>query len=300
MINIRPINNVWLDLRSTQPGKWDTYSWIEKFETTLNQLAKNLDLTTTIGYCDAAYATDDLINYTENSPIPYLFKVSPNRYYIDNYSPALWKYSDIDSTIRNNYVNPNKYKAGELEYVFEHNYVLFALQANNFRSGAISQQLLLKIIHWAETSKTYVLFKLHPFTGENNRVIEFWNRLVELQVIKQYAVLVDSTYNTDSLIDGSRAVWTYSSGVALQGILKSKPVAVFNGSMDYAGAARVVTSPEEANLITAKSDDEVNRFLTWYYNKLVIDVSSDTFVQALQTRIESCIINDYDIERIFR
>lgn len=300
MIKIRPIENTWLDLRSTQQGKWDTYTWIEKFETTLKQVAKNLDLDTTIGYCDAAYATDDLINYTENSPIPYLFKMSPNRYFIDNYSPVLWKESDIDSTIRTKYANPNKYKLGELQYEFTGDYILFALQANNFRAGSISQELLLKIIHWAETSQTYVLFKLHPFTGENNRVIAFWNRLTDMKVINKYAILVDSSYNTDSLIDGSRAVWTYSSGVSLQGALRGKPVAVFNANMDYTAVARLVTSPEEANLITAKPEDEVNRFLTWYYNKLVIDVSSEQLAQSLQNRIVDCVSKDYDVERIFR
>ena len=299
MINVYPIKESWLLARDKQPRKNSTYTWISKFENALLSVAKNLNHSTSIGYCDSAIYTNYKINYTENSPVPFYFKMSPGRYYIDTFQPALWHNTDIDSSIYNKYINSNKYQTASNIYKFNNSYILFALQSANFREKALSQRLLIHLIYWAESTKNYILFKLHPFTGTGNKLLLLWNRLVELKLVKKYAVLVSEHYNIDNLIENARAVWTYSSGVALQALVKNKPVAVFSRVTDYIDICSFVTTPEQASNIIEPDKESVSRFLTWYYNKLIIDVNSLTLETAIEQRIDSCVRHNYDLVRIF-
>lgn len=299
MISINTIGDHWKTIRDQQQEKFSGYRWIERFESELQNASNDLDVSTSIGYYTNYARNMYKIEYTENTPVPYLFKMSPNRYFLNIFNPKLWYKHDIDSNIRSKFADANKYALRDSVYQFDNPYILFALQSVNFTSTTMSKRLFIELVHWAETNKKYVLFKLHPFTTPDNNILLYWNMLKEAGVIKKYAILVDSKYNTDELIANSNAVWTYSSGVGLNAVVQNKIVVSFTDQLDYADLYTICQSPNEAILAENKPKVDVDRFLSWYYNKLIIDVSRDDLYEQICNRIQSCVVNNYDIERIF-
>lgn len=299
MISINTIGDRWKILRNNQQEKFNGYRWIKRFESELQDVSNNLDASTTIGYYTNSVYNTCQIEYTENTPVPYLFKMSPSRYFLDTFNPKLWYRHDVDSNIRSKFADANKYALRDEVYQFDKPYILFALQSVNFTSTTMTKRLFIELVHWAEANKKYVLFKLHPFTTADNKILLYWDMLKEAGVIKKYAVLVDSTYNTDELISNSDAVWTYSSGVGLNAVVKDKIVVAFTDQLDYADLYTICQNPNEAILAKNKPKIDIDRFLSWYYNKLIIDVSREDLNDQIYNRIQSCVANDYDIKRIF-
>jgi hypothetical protein len=299
MISINTIGNSWKTIRNHQQEKFNNYKWIEKFESELKNITNNIDISTTIGYYTNSTYNSYLIEYCENTPITYFFKMSPNRYFLDKFNHKLWHRHDVDTSITSKFFNANKYTLRDEVYQLDKPYILFALQSVNFTSYSMSKKLFIELVHWAEINKKYVLFKLHPFTTSDNKILLYWNMLKEAGVIKKYAILVDSKYNTDKLISNSDAVWTYSSGVGLNAVIQDKIVVAFTDQLDYTDLYTICKNPNEAILATNKSKLDMDRFLSWYYNKLIIDVSREDLNTQISNRIQICVENNYDIERIF-
>jgi hypothetical protein len=299
MISINTIGDRWKTLRDHQQEKFNGYKWIERFESELQSVSNDLRVSTTIGYYTNSAYNNYLIEYTENTPIPYFFKMSPNRYFLDKFNPKLWNRHDVDTNIISKFVNANKYALRNKVYQFDKPYILFALQSVNFTSHSMSKKLFIELVHWAETNKKYILFKLHPFTTSDSKILLYWDMLKEAGVISKYAVLVDSEYNTDELISNAEAVWTYSSGVGLNAVVQDKIVVAFTHQVDYADLYTICQNPNEAILAKHKSKFHIDRFLSWYYNKLIIDVSREDLNKQISDRIQSCVENSYDLERIF-
>jgi hypothetical protein len=298
MIKLQPIGAMWKEMRVTQPEKFSVYDLIERFEDTLKLVTQDIDYETSIGYYDRVMDNaSSFIEYTENTPIPHLFRMSPKRYFLNTYQPKLWQNHDVNSTIRSQFASANKYAPRTEVYEFNQPYIMFALQSINFRQYYMPTRLFIELIHWAETNQRYVLFKAHPFTTPDNKIFAYWKMLQKNGVITKYAVLVDAKFNTDTLIDNAEMVWTYSSGVGLQAVLQGKPVASFTDQTDYADMYTICKSPAEAAL--AKVNPDVDRFLSWYYEKLIIDVSRDDLADQITNRIQKCVELDYDVERIF-
>ena len=297
--SVNSIGDNWKTIRDHQKEKFSNYKWIEKFEDELRNVTNNIDISTSIGYYTSSTYRYCLIEYCENTPIPYLFKMSPNRYFLDTFNPKLWHRHDVDSDIRSKFLNANKYALRDELYQFNEPYILFALQSVNFVSRGMPKKLFIELVHWAETNKKYILFKLHPFTDSDNKILLYWNMLKEAGVIKKYAILVDYKYNTDELTNNAYAVWTYSSGVGLSAILQGKPVVAFTDQLDYADLYTICQHPNEAILAESKPISDTNRFLSWYYDKLIIDVSREDLSKQISDRIQKCVENDYCIEKIF-
>ena len=298
MISVNPVGSTWKDARKSQPEKFSVYEFIKMFEDELISVTSDMKYDTSIAYYDRVMSNRPaLIQYTENSPIPYFFKMSPNQYFLESYTPRLWTRYDTNSSIRDKFKHANKYIPRNQTFGFDKHYILFALQSINFRQNYMPTRLLLELIHWAETNKRYVLFKLHPFTQPDNQLLTYWKMLQDNGVIKKYAILVDHEFNIDELIDNAEMVWTYSSGVSLQAALKEKPVVVFTDAIDYAEICTICKSPAEA--VMAKVNRDVDRFLSWYYEKLIIDVNRFDLRDQITSRIIKCVESNYDTESIF-
>ncbi len=296
----RLIGSYWKDIRINQPEKTSVFTWVDKFESELTKVSQDVPDKLLVGYYDKFMGYEQAqIEYTENTPIPYYFKLSPHRYYIENFTPKLWMNTDVDSTIRDKFIDANKYVPKKDIFQFTESFILFTLQSVNFRRDSLSQRTLLELVHWAESNKRYILFKLHPFTSEDNPTLIFWDKLVQASVVKKYAVLVGTDYNTDDLIQRADMVWTHSSGTSLSAVLAGKPVAAFSDKTDYAELYTTCQSPEEAANVQAKPQQEIDRFLSWYYHKLIIDVSRTDLYDQIHNRILKCIDTDYDLSKIF-
>ena len=247
--------------------------------------------------------SSSILEYSESSPFARLFKVSPNGYYLYNYENIdLWKKAQVDTDILSKYLyHTNKYK--QPATLYEPNisdYILFTLQANaTFAKHSFNIRGLFDIVKWANNNKQHILFKLHPFTPENSHIHNTWRILQEHGYITQYTVLIGKEYNLDSLIDGSKAVWTFSSGSGFQAILKGKPVAHFFKDTDYQPIATFATSPEEASSSKVCDTDKLYQYLSWYYHKLTIDVTADNFIDRLDRRFHDVYKKGKTLDQIF-
>jgi hypothetical protein len=292
----------WNTLRSTQPEKWKNSHWIDVFNNNLLSFSKQFN--GKVSYYNGGVKTqqDCLLEYSENSPIFHHFKLSPNGYFLYNYVPNnLWKTHYIDDTILDvfNHLNVNKYNQPHHTVNLETTFILFALQSIADR---IDLKKLVEIILWAEKIRIHILFKKHPFSSKNDFIDQLFLRLKSKNYVTQYAILVGADVNIDYLIDNCKAVWTFSSGVGFQALLKQKPVVVFkvkSYQADYFPVATVASTPEEAYIAPILPLIDLKRFLSWYYHTLVLDVSSNTFSDKLYSRLDRYFVQKKSIEELF-
>jgi hypothetical protein len=298
--------NEWRAARANQPSKWVHSHWIAKFNQVAEQHLHEFDGRLEyykFNKLEANRAGRGVLEYTENTPIVNLFKVSPYGYYLNNYDVNdIWRYWDLDSNIINVYQNmqTNKYQQGDQKYDAS-NYILFPLQANRtFARHSFDLKILLKCILWATANQRTILFKLHPHTDPAGHVYRYWNDLKAMGVISKYTVLVLPEYNIDELIANADAVWSFSSGAIMQAAIAGKPVASFWPSHDWLPIAPFCDSPESAAAITELNTEDRDRFLSWYYQSLTIDVSAANFEQRLVQRFRKCLgNNETDLYKIF-
>jgi hypothetical protein len=293
----------WKNLRINQKEKWKNSHWFEVFNKKL--LSFSDDFNGVVSYYDGSSITKKpstkLIEYSENTPIFYHFKLSPNGYFLYNYKPdPLWQAHDIDTNILSFYnKQTNKYKQPDNKFNFQYPYILFALQSLPARTDI---KKLIEVILWAEKNKTYLLFKKHPFSKPNDVFDKLFTAMRSKKLITKYAILVSYDFNIDYLISACEGLWTFSSGTGFQALLKNKPVSVFKVQSfcaDYYPIARLCSSPEEAYNNKSISEDTVKRFFSWYYNKLVIDLSTKDCEEKIYNRLHDVYIKRKSIEEIF-
>ena len=298
MLNLQLIGENWKISRESQPEKLVNYKWIESFESTLSNVDSPEDLTVRY-YTQSSEFSKRSIAYTEGTPVVQFFKMSPGVFFIENFDNTLWKNQDIDSNIRDKFSSVTKYIQPDKTYQFDKPYILFALQSINFTDTTLSKRLLIELIYWAETNKRYVLFKLHPFTKPDDKIVKYWQMIQSAGIIKEYAVLVDASYDTTDLIKRADEVWTYSSGVSLEAVLHNKPTMCFAPNTEFAAIVNVSSSPLALSYANAVTEEDVNRFLSWYYHKLIIDVSREDLQAQIEKRINDCVTYDFDPIKVF-
>jgi hypothetical protein len=245
----------------------------------------------------------DILEYSETTPFARMFKVSPKGYFLYNYEPYdLWKRHSIDNNIISKYTyETNKYTQPDKTFTIQHqDYILFCLQANaTYLPHSFNVRGLFDIVKWSKEHSKPVYFKLHPHTKPDSHIYKLWQKLKDNGYITDITVLIDSSYNLDHLIDNSLAVWTFSSGAGFQAILKNKPVSHFYQETDYATIANFVSTPEQAFLSKQTNEEDKLRYLSWYYHKLTMDVTSNTFVDRLDERFYQVFEKRLKIDQIF-
>ena len=296
----------WRMARSDQPSKWANSHYFSRFnqavEKHVNDFSGRLEYYK-FNKSKENIAPPGVLEYTENSPIINLFKVSPYGYYLNNYKENdIWRQWDIDSSIVDHYQNmqTNKYEQGN-EHYNGGGYILFPLQSNRtYANHSFNLKKLMQCMLWANANKRTILFKLHPHTDPNGHLIRYWGDLEKLGVTSKYTQLIGAEYNIDSLITNADAVWSFSSGAILQSVLKGKPTVSFWPYHDWLPVAPYCNTPEDAAKVTLLYGGTRDRFLSWYYQSLTIDVNADDFEQRLVHRFEICLgKNETSLHKIF-
>lgn len=291
MLNLKLISeHDWASPRSHQYGKLYNLPKLLKFNSVLN--AVKYDYTGTIAYFKVNKRSyipqDNLLEYTENSPIFHFFKLIPNRYYIADFpDDNLWRTCDIDTTVYQLFSNTNKYTQPEKQFVLDKPYILFPLQSNNSKLlHSFMPDIFIRTILWAKATKTYILFKAHPFTTVNSHIYKYWDYLKAQGHVSDYSILVPPEYNVDYLVHNAEQVWTFSSGVGMQAAIVGKPVAHFWRDVDFFPLSTFAKTPEDAILSTAPSAEDRHRFLTWYFKILTINADSPKLELKIRNRLE--------------
>jgi hypothetical protein len=214
---------------------------------------------------------------SETSPVFQLFCIHSDSFtnQADFQNLTYWKHSSIDSnifTIFNSY-NLNKYETGSIHELDFDNFILFPLQSlqPNFDITTFTD-----IIKWSNNNKKRMLLKLHPFTEPNNYIFDILISMKNAGWLK-HVKIVTHRYNINYLIDRSSSVWLFNSGVALNAIIRGKPVATFRKSR-YNPLCTMVKSPEEADKVCYPNDDLLYQYLSWFYHRYTIDIGADSAI----------------------
>lgn len=303
MILILNSEEEWKLARNHHPDKHKNSHYIKKFNEAVMSIHDRYD--GVLEYHNISRRTGqskESLEYTENSPFFRLFKISPARFYLDHFDrDYLWKRHSIDPAILSRYEKEtNKYSQSDNLFDIQHDYILFTLQSNeNLADHSFNIKTLIDILRWSKENRKHVYFKLHPFTSENSHVVMFWEALKSRGEVSEYSVLVGKDYNLDHLIDNCEALWTFSSGSGFQGVIKRKPVAHFYPNVDFRAVSQFARTPEEASLAMKPNEDELMRFLSWYYHKLTIDVSDESLIDKLNQRFTMFFKEKKTIDEIF-
>lgn len=270
----------WKAVRSNgmQKTKWVNSHWITKLKLSVAPLRYSYDGLFIYNRVKHAPIKHRYIQTAETSPVFQLFCLHSNTFIPDYYNRPefqylpYWKSSSIDDNIINifNSFELNKYSAGPKEELDFDNYILFALQS---KSDQFDKQLFIDIIKWCNDNKRRIVLKLHPYTDPTNYIFPVLKDLKNQNMLN-YVKIVTHEYNIDRLIEQSDKVWTFNSGVALNAILKGRPVATFWNS-DYNPICARCYSPEGADRITYPDDVSLYRYLSWFYHRYTIDIGSD-------------------------
>jgi hypothetical protein len=298
----------WKEARKDQPLKWKHARHFDKFNKSILKFASEFD--GELNYYthpEPTLETKMKMEYSENSPIFHFFKIVPYGFYLYNYDKIdMWKKIDIDSNILEKYnrYSTNKYDQKSKLFEFEKDYILFPLQSLWVRFDIT---MFIKCIKWAEQNKKYIIFKKHPFSKDGDHIDQIWKHLLSKKIITKYAILLSHDYNLDNLIDHCKMVWCFSSGSGMQALLKHKPVSFFQWDepgrkrpcVDYAPIAKFCTSPEAAYNNIGMPDEEVKRFFSWYYHKLIIDLEDAGYEKKLYNRLNNYYKHERCIDDIF-
>lgn len=310
MLNLNLLKtDQWKHRRLHQEDKWKNAHWLEKFNKSLDKISGDFD--GSISYYDGPFLnypnnkinsnTDKRLEYCENTPVFYHFKLVPNGYFLYDYNP-MYLYRDhfIDDDILScTYsFDVNKYEQPLLNIDINYPFILFPLQSLNDRNCVIK---IVEIIKWAEKNETHIVFKKHPFNDKNSHVDSLFYRLQESNKITKYTTVVESDVNTDYLLEQCFAVWTFSSGVGFQSLLKEKPVSIFSKDhyyVDYAPVAKICNTPDEAFDNTFDLTD-TKRFLSWYYHTFILDISNKDFEEKLYNRLKMYFKDGKNVDELF-
>jgi hypothetical protein len=93
-------------------------------------------------------------------------------------------------------------------------------------------------------------------------------------------------------------LWSFRSGSGLQAILKGKPVSYFHKPYDFHPICKYASSPQEA-YEAVYNEENVKRFLSWYYHKLTLDITAENFEDRLYQRLDNYFNKGYAINDLF-
>lgn len=267
----------WRKARKQQPQKLLQVHWFEKFHAALYDL-KHIS-NASVGYLSLA----DFV-YTEGTPLFHWFKFTKNGAFIlHSYDSEDWKYYTPDESVRKILLGStiNKWKPIETELLQLEDYILFPIQ----RMSA-ELKIIIPAMKWAKENKKLILFRPHPYPSDTIDQTILWNKLKDVGLVSEYTVFSRNGTAEDA-VDSCNALWTSNSGLGLQGIIKQKPVAYFHKDVDhtYGPIATYCKNIKEATEAEAPSLADIDKYLTWYYNEVVIDLSTNNYKEKIRDRI---------------
>jgi len=305
----------WAKARYNTPEKLKNLPYLIKFNESLKKISVKHDIY--FLFCDvikAKFLSNTLL-YRGGSPNYRLFKISPGgEYILNNPRYHLWKNCDIDSNILNlwNSFPNNRYEQSKKTIELPKSYDLFCLQltgkifdSTNLPPGKMdlpsddprwNSKYLDRImprdewatrdaIKYATENKRYTIFKSHPVTSQPN--VNCWKDFQKEGIINEYTIFVDRDgCNIDYLVDNADLVYSADSAVSLNAMLKGKRVATYYNT-DLSEVIPQIFDSGELKTVRPVPEEDVKRFLTWYYYKLSFDIESANY----EEKIENFVMN---------
>ena len=138
-------------------------------------------------------------------------------------------------------------------------------------------------IRHAKETKTYTIFKAHPVASSPNT--KTWDNFIKEGILNEYCIFVDGhECNVDYLIDHADLVYSSDSAVSFSAMLKGKPTATYYNTDMSEIIPTIKTSDELVDIKTIPEED-VKRFLSWYYHKLCFDIEQDDYEDKIERMV---------------
>ena len=285
----------WAIPRRSSPNKIPNAIYLRKFDQCVDSISEKYN--GTLRYFESNDKRNSLV-YIEGNPFFSLFKITPNGYFIDYFEPDdYWKVYPTDSEIIQKLLarNANKYKqTSKFINLNLDNYILFPMQRPSLHLG-----LLRDSLQWAKDNKRHIVFKTHPMPVDQIDIVEYWDQFNNEGLITEYSHLI-SDVNTDVLVDNCQMVWTMSSGVGTQALLKGKPVSYFEKDYDftYGPIANYCANIDQAPNAKITIDD-VEKYFSWYYHKFAIDMQAINYNKKIENRFNLFYNEGKSVEQLF-
>jgi hypothetical protein len=271
-----PLKENWLAIRKKQLLAEKYVNHIETLDSIIQGLSSKYNgnfVYSAFFLYNSQFVKSRFLTLEENSPIFQLFKTFSSDFTINASFRKLdyWKNSSIDENILEvfNSFNLNKYPKGAKKLEYD-DYILFALQ--DTQNINFNLKTLVSIVDWSFKNKKKIVFKLHPESKTDTKIHEIFKLLTDKYPVRYYKV-VNNSYDIQNLIDNANAVWSFNSGVSLNSLLKGKSTVSFMNS-DLNPVCRFCKTPEEAFSVKPTNEEELMRFLSWYYHRFTIDITS--------------------------
>lgn len=198
----------------------------------------------------------------------------------------------IDEFRKNmNLNNISKYNQPGFTDLDIRDYIFFPLQVINDPVSIFNKFNLFDVIIYcaklAEQTKTFLIFKLHPFS--NSTV--FFDFLKEISISNDFVKIYDA--NIYSLIGGSRAVITVNSGVGIEALIQGSSV-YFLGKCEYSDIGFSVTELSDLDDLFLGNVEKMyfhkKAKLAYLLNNYWIDYNN---IDAMVEKIYKCFM-DFD------
>ena len=222
------------------------------------------------------------LTWTSGSPNINLIKLTFNSeytYFRDNPRYGFWKDEEIDPNIISKFksFNNNRFPQPDQEIELPENYDLFFLQIPHSKD----RNETIDALKYCKDRKIYTLFKGHPtspFPG-NKKV---WDKLKEEGYVSEYSIYVEA--ETDFLIKNARRTYSSTSVCSLNSILQNKITATYNDN-DLSEIVPTMKTAYELDDVEPIKQEDIERYLSWYYHKLCIDVYNENCDERIEKRI---------------
>jgi hypothetical protein len=232
--------------------------------------------------------------FSEGSPNFFLFSLTHNGYYSLKRNPHtnLWKNFPIDPNIMDVFITigNNKYPQPITTIPITEPYDLFLTQISS-HEDKIS---IVKAMQFAKENKRLTFIKDHP--GAKFDFNELWKEWDIAGMVNDYTRLITDV-NVDFLIDNSEFVYCVDSAAIFNAMVKGKRCATFKNMM-YSELVPIIHKPRDILNVDHVPEEDVKRFLSWYYHRIAIDVRDPTHKDKIR-RIVKDFLDGKNFEETF-
>lgn len=229
------------------------------------------------------------LSYSEGCPIFNFFKLVPNGHFIKKFDLEYLSddypiRQDIEDILKKNTVKKWDDNFVKPLWMNQEDYILFLTQ-HLWRKRDF--YLLKEVVEYSVENNETLIIKEHiipPIGYEYNKVINWIHKKCDEH---SNVYFIDRTFETYPLIPSSKYIWSINSSVGLAALMQNKRYSYFEKNLDYAFhiSAHYADSIEEA----VKYDHSYEKFLSkmsWYYDKMIIDVNDENHFYLLDKRFD--------------
>ena len=284
---------LFFDQRKEHPLKVNNLTKVNDFLKTVEKLSHKYE--GKLSHIDLYDRSDPQLVYEEGNPNFRLYKVSPNGIFINYHDEQnhFWKTTPIneDTVEKVLSMRNNKYNTAKGCLTLPDKFVLVPLQR-----AILENQYLEVVAKWAKASKSYVVFKEHPCSSEEETLEEI---VASVKNRSNYTIFAPKEVSIDYLIEKCHCVWTLNSGVGFTALLRGKAVVTFKRT-DYSVFDNRVTRLLDAPKVKAPSQRDLFQFITWYYDVFSIDIEADSFENRLDQRFDAVFNKGHTIRELYK